>query len=1185
MNPKQNQRPAPPAPTLPRSPQDIVFRSPLKPEPSATLNKPSTVTPTIAARQAALDAAGAMRRGRPNGPAAGVVGDSTILHAYADDLDVPTPKGGHFKHATTTEKWSSAREAPAALGGGRPNHQPRPSEEWIPQNQNQKVSKDEPKKSSSPWDGLGSLDNSERGTYGFGDFFDPTQMGARQTMQNVSAFQNPLASSPGLQQQPPPASAAQQSRFTMPTPSRLLSQPRPPIQSSTKPSSKDSFEGLMASSMSPPSTSAPTQPNLSLHLQRPPSNASQNGLVSAFSRPSTAADSIVSTGTGVSSVAVVEGSAALSAAERFPSIEQLELGNRERAAPPAAPMGPRAPSPIRPQHANISLVAQMANRPPTYAGLSKMSYTGGLGHDHDVLSPPPAVPMSGVRSQQVTGTAMKGAIPPGNTHQTPSSGANAPGANAGEGNGSQARILPPSNFGKPSAISNRFPVVERPPSRFPTAERPLAPRRGPTSARKRSNASEVKADPVPPQQQEYDLLGPSVPGTQSLDTRQTPSPSTMPQKDWLMDDDLVLSNVPKSSTGAMAPRLPTPDPGFVDPNKAKRVTMGTSLVYNVRAPGALGNILAGNAGPEVGAIGLPGFNKGSMDPPPPGWQRHNLNQATPQTQMPLSPPNTTRPSLPRQSSQEGPQIAGRRRSNTASRASQDDLPPPQLPPRLAQPQFRTASPQPAPQMKTSGAQLSDNWSPIERNFPPAAMSSFGETQTGADSSGEEGPEDVGANTLQQMRLRSQAGRVVESPFTEQRKDETTRRQGSVHELVDLWSNGRSPVNAIVQRTLEDVSARSGHQKAPTRDLINFSSDTQETLSGTFNRVAHLLPPKESIERRTSPSSGSASEKDTDAPSIQPKRHSAQRFKPGHISIERTRPQSLFISPGPASAPHNIPQHSPDDSLSVPSGSGNISAGSRQRTPRRGSISDMVSRYEALSVVSSTASGYTASTESGPSSPKPKPHISMKPAALRAPGLPGALPVVRRASLLKSPIASAASPHGPAPTFPSLDAAASAVQKEVKMNQPVKMRTSPLLFKSLDSPTEPTTTQPHVRYSKDRDSTESYQPRSQGLQPPATAPERTPSPNSNADAISDANDDILLVSPRPRVTHQPIEHRSEPAKAKTPPPHHSPSPEAYKGVGRLIDQWQKKTEEAQGQARKPGGPRQQRKDILPGRFAP
>lgn len=1099
-----------------------------------------------------------MRRGRPNIPPTGGVASGALLHSYTDDLDLPTPRGGHFKSITTNERWgSSAREAPAALGiAARPTIQDRSSDEWTTRS----AAKEEPKK-QSPWDGLGSLDNTERGTMqGFGDSFDPLQLAQRRNMQNVPTIQSPPAStSAASQPQPitsPPITTPQQSRFTMPTPSRLLQAPRPPLQS--KP--KDSFDGI-APSMSAPSTS---------NMVRPPSNASQNGLVSAFSRPSTAAESVASTGTGFSATAVVEGVAALSAAERFPSIEQLELGTRER--PPPAPIGPRAQSPIRRELA-------AANRPPMHAGLSRMNYTGGLNHDHDIISPPPPVPMSGVRSQQVTGTAMKGGVP---TYPVPG----APGAGAGAPPNVNTNAPPPA-FARNSALANRLTAIDRPPSRFPTAERPLAPRRGVAGARKRASTSDSKQEAAPQtqaprqqqQQPEHDLLG--LTPVQLVVTQRTPSPSAMPQRDWLMDDDVVLASIPKASTGSLQPRLPTPDPGYVDPNKAKRATMGTALLYNGRV-GLPGLAPPSSVGATVGALNP---TRGSMDPPLPGWQRPVSNQSS-QTQGPMSPPTITRPSLPRRTSNESSQGATRRRSNTVSRI---EPPPPQMPPRLNNQQLRAASPGPP---KHS---LSDNWSPIERNFPPQATSTFGQAQTGAESSGEEGPEDVNATTLKNLRMRNQVGRSADSynagGDSKKPAEQVNRhqgRQGSVHDLVDLRAGGLPPLSAGSQKSHEDSIERAIHRKEPSRDLMNFSEPTQDisSPSSAFNRAAHLFPPLDSLDRRQSPSTGSESEKDTDAPPRQPKRLSTQKFRPSQLSIERTRPQSMFISPGSAPAFPQQSGHSLDDSLSVPGSAGGVGQPNRPRTTRRGSISDMVSRYEALSIVSaatsSATSGYTASTESGTaSSNKPKPHISTKPAALRSPAVPSASPVARRVSLLKHLTAQQLSPQAGPSTFSSLDAATSSMQKEAKMSAPVKMRTSPLLFKALESPTD--STHSYGVYSRDRDSaTES----ARGLQPPSSNIERASTPGSNQGAISDANDDILLVSPRPRVTHQPIDYHSEAplAKAKTPPPAHSPSPEAYKGVSKLIDQWQKKTEEAEGKPRvmKPGGPRLQRKDVLPGR---
>lgn len=985
----QNPRPQAVSPGLPRSPEDIVsFRSPIQADTSSATQ----------ARQTVQDAIAPMRRGRPNLGGVGVAPPANGVYV-SDDLDLPTPRGGHFKSVTTSERWTSAaREAPAALGGSaRPNPMLRPSQEWM---QEPRVAKEEPKAQKSPWDGLGSLENSEKGAMnGFGDAFNPTPLSNKQSHQN-STFRSPPAnssasssSSPSIQPfqqqqqqqqatyQPPnlpPPTTATQSRFTMPTPSRLLQAPRVPIQ--TKP--KDSL-GDIASSTSAPSASM---------MMRPPSNAStHNGLVSAFSRPSTAADSVVSDGTGLSSAAVVEGVVALSAADRFPSIEQLEsVTVRERPhAPlfrPRSPLGPRAPSPARPNFSALS-------RPPAYAGLSRMSYTGGLALDHEVISPPPPIPLSGVRSQQVTGTAMKGTVPA------------APPLQSSAAAGSTKPNIPQQSSTHPSvlhtpATPTRFPILERPPSRFPTAERPIAPNRKPIVARRRGNTMELKVDNSArenmQQMVEHDLLGPGPPaGTQPLVTQRTPSPSAVPQRDWLMDEDIVLQPMIKASTGSMQPRLPTPDTTYVDPNKAKRATMGTALISFGKGPiGVVKNSLMEStvAGWQRGVSNIPSAYQAPMGPPPTSFTTNS---------------GVALPGLAKRPSQEGSPV--RRRSNTTSRISQSDPPPPSLPPR---PQQQQQPRGPSPQPRRTPTSLTENWSPVEQRFPPTAKSTFGEAQTGADSSGEEGPEDVQSSTLQQMRWREQDRQVqpmyrnlrpqmITSNYRTRNSDSSPKqqhqaRQGSVHGLVDLWSGASKPTGG--QKDQEEAtqpSQRLNHRREPSKDLMKFpetSESGQTPGQQSYSRAMHLFPPLDAIDRRPSPSSGSGSEKDTDAPRPQPpqKRFSGSKARPTQLSIDRMRPQSLFISagaPSPGSGPNQLGylRNSPPDSLSVPSPTNTSGATplNRQRSPRRTSISDMVSRFEALSAVSPTTSGYTASNESGPASPKAKPAVSMKPASLRS----------------------------------------------------------------------------------------------------------------------------------------------------------------------------------------------------------
>ncbi|CCA67746.1 related to serine/threonine kinase ARK1 [Serendipita indica DSM 11827] len=1165
---------------IPKSPDDIVsFRVS---QTQKDLKSP-LVSSAAQIRQGVMEAIAPMRRGRPNA----LTSNTPAGGMYADDLDLPTPRNAHFKSATTSEKWNPpAREAPAVLGGSnRTVHQRLQSQEWIPS----RATKEPSKPQASPWDGLGSLDATEKAQAaqagGFGDSFDPAIMAARRNLQNIAATSPPASSSSGsTTQQPspfqpitsPPASGTQQSRFTMPTPSRLLQAPRPPMQ--TKP--KDSFDDIPNLSMSAPTAS----------ILRPSSNAStQNGLVSAFSRPSTAAESIASTGTGLSSAAVVEGSAALSAAERFPSIEQLEFGGREK---PAPPVGPRAPSPIKP-----SMYSQ--NRPPAYSQLSRMSYTGGLALDHDIITPPAGAPVSGVRSQQVTGTAMKGA-----NVATPSAAASNTQTNANPPPTSK-----PPAFSHTPATPTKFPPTERPPSRFPTAERPIAPGRKGVLARRRQASMEIKAEPSPLARapQEQDLLGQSLLSiNQPLVTQRTPSPSAVPQRDWLMDEDIVLNNIPKASTGSLQPRLPTPEPSFVDPNKAKRATMGTALISNGRVPPG--------APPGMETI-LANWQRGGITNPstyqPANMQPTSSSSSTSGVALPGlvgKPGGDPRPPLTRM------------RSNTASRIMPGEQSPPLLPSRMTTQQQQQQQPQqrrlPSPQPENRPT-LTENWSPVDQQFPPRAKSTFGETQTGADSSGnEDGPEDVESTTLRQMRARVHI-RDSEAASSNQKAQEveTQRqhqaRQGSVHDLIDVWSTNSRATGSSGK---ESLSQQLEHQRLPSRDLMSFQEPVQSTnmtnqqaAAAAMSRAMQLFPPLESLDRRQSPASASGSEKDVDAARPQPqKRNSGPKVRPAQLPFERARPQSLFIAPAPSSAPLHHMRNSPQDSLPVPSPSSS-SPFDRQRSGRRGSISDMVSKYEALSVVSS-GSGYTASNESGPMSPRPKPPVGAKPAPLRPGGVPpsaSSSPVARKLPVLKTPTANVASPGNA--FLPPIDPVALHQQqqqhREPKMSAPVKMRTSPLLFKPAEFPNEPTQP-PYSNYAKERESPVESQ-RAGGsvsglssnfnyssthgtnLQPPVTAErDRSGSPASQTGTVSDANDDILLVSPRPRQTPQQSfsDNRSQSSvsqlqREKSPPPPSESPEQVYKGVGGLIDKWQKMSEEGEGKARvgiRPGGPRQQRK---------
>lgn len=990
-----------------------------------------------------------MRRGRPN------------IGLSSDELDLITPKSSHFKSMTTTERWTTPSDPPSL---------PKASKSIVAGMPMEKQFKSTPKFDGHPsaWDGLGSLDQSEKdAANGFSDTFDGALSALNRGTAKVSG--SALSS----------ADIAQHSRLTMPTPSRLLQAPRP----STLTKGKEGTDQLTSN------------PLPALSAIRPSSASStQNGLVSAFSRPSTAAESVMSSETGISSTAVVDGSDAMSAEERFPSIEQLEASpdqSRSRFRPSAAP--------VKLDYAD--------SRPKIPTGLSKMSYTGGLSLDHSIISPPNID--SGVRSQHVTGIAMKSV-----TTSIP------------------ALPITPSAF-----TDSRKPSE----TQFPTAERPPAAHRRPALRKHRSSLS-VTADPVsqPTTTDQVDLLGSSPPLIgNTLVTQRTPSPSAVPQRDWLTGEDIILASIPKAATGSGQTKYPALQ-SYTDMNKSKRASMGTVLLSNGRTA-----IRPGSSGAQS------------------GWQALGISSMPTQASKPIGIAGGQT-----KTNQDG---FSRSNFNVGSFNNQDGgLSPPTI---GSNTRFRSASPGPVV------GSLTDNWSPVESRFPNRF-----EAKNGADSSdNEEGPEDVngiGSKRYREGGLHKQPNPVTNTfyrPSTNSNRVEEQfspkTRKDSV-QSIDLWngSNSRGDEHPSLSKAGND-------SKPYFKDLINFNEQSKG-VSGTtsFDHKSYLVPPDDSADRKRTASTGSSSKEDpahvnpSHATSFHQKRLSSSKPRPSHISLEKGRPQSLQIS-----SAKNSPTTHADSPTAFPSLGADLPSPSSahysqgHHSGRRGSISDMVSRFEALS----TVSGYSASSESGSTSSKPKPPVSAKPTTLRvstAATTAAANPAVRN----RQPGPAASSPVSPsaaAAVFPSIDAL-TAPRDPVKMNAPVKMRTSPLLFKSLDSPEEPVSTE---RFG---------QSRSNAVPPATTEPNQTRSTSSAQPITSQPTKSIIQSTSVPSKNHNTAQnlptHDPPPVRAPTPPSPHSPTPEQpYRGVGKLIDQWQKKTEEAESKIRvgiRPGGPRQPRRDT-------
>jgi AP2-associated kinase len=1060
-NPIQNTNPSPlPPPQAPLSPDAVTFRSAQQ----LQVQQLAASTAAQQARQQVLDTIAPMRRGRP---------------ISAEDSEATPTRSSHFRGTTTDEKWSPAASLSAVqdVWGARANASlaPGPSP-WAGGRVGQHKSGYTPA-SPSAWEGLAHFDSNRQtkigaGAAGFADSFDP-QAQAQQQLQPTQVQPNP-------------------NRYTMPAPSKLLSQPRgPPVPLQTKP--KDAFDGLgllslpknTATGSSSAHSSSSVVGGPSATRERPPSRSSittNNGVVSAFSRPSTAASALMTPSPAPPSPSppTAKNLESMSAEERFPSIEQLEgLGAQLRQV---------ASSSYRPQRRSPSLgrpppALPDSTRPAFASGLTKTSHTDGLKLDYDIISSPMLNAIQ-PRSTQVTGTAMKPQPPPPTVSQR------RPSLSSGRLGGEM--------FGPRQPAHSQFPTAGRPPA----AHR--RPRRGGSGGGMAINISS------PPSRstsdlpgQGHDLLGvvpqTTVPGPKMVLTDKMPSPSAMQKRDWLTGEDLGY----EADVNPQHPQPPShiPHTQHQHPHPhPQRMNLGLPEV-------------GGHYTTPVGTIADP--NKG---------KRASLTAA----------------------------LVGVNGKQTSQGMGQRTMspPPPALPPRPS----ATREPSPAPT-----GQPVDNWSPVDAWSPHRRG-------TQDSSEYEDGPEDLDTK----FRIRDyrehgrDAERAHEQGYREKRRSKTT--QQSVHDLVDLY--GGAATGGVSPRRTGDSYGKlerkhSGGSNA--EDLINLSdapsniSAAGGTVVSALTRAVHLFPPVDSVERfdRKGGSTGGSSTGSTgrgDIPAPKPK------------IVESTRPQNLFITAAQTTT-GDAPAGAGGGLGSPNTAQGNIS---RHKSPRRGSISDMVSRYEAMSVVS----GYSASTEA-PS--KPKPPVATKPATLKVGQQP--------AGPNRSPAAT--SPAFATTSNVMLTQSNYQEPRDVKMNTAVKHRTSSLLFTASESPIDreppPSAQKKHSREISLGVPISSQPVKFSPVRRASLSPHHRPLPDPQQEASDSFTSSqrgrrpLEIFSDREQYTHT-----VPPPRAVTPPRPHSPSPDPpYQGVGKLIDQWQKKTqEEVEGAkpiprlgAAKPGGPRQ------------
>ncbi|KAI0248354.1 hypothetical protein BJV78DRAFT_1284870 [Lactifluus subvellereus] len=335
-----------------------------------------------------------------------------------------------------------------------------------------------------------------------------------------------------------------------------------------------------------------------------------------------------------------------------------------------------------------------------------------------------------------------------------------------------------------------------------------------------------------------------------------------------------------------------------------------------------------------------------------------------------------------------------------------------------------------------------------------------------------------------------------------RRSRSRSRQGSVHELVDLWGGkeGRA-------KSSGGTSGPSTGLKPTSQEQDDLSSPNRPRL---FPPVGNLLRPRStSPQPLISPSISTDSTKgDLFSSMRRSPRHRKQSTNsrdagpppstPTGTATARARPQSMFLN-SPTSAAVKFPLPSPVDgssvSLDVPTPDART-----QRSTRRTSITDMVQRYEAMG-------GNVAASP-----------------ATRSPAQPGA-------SLSRSVTTHVSTPsrrsqsHLGAVGLPGLADPARKLPTGIGVSdRPRAEYASPVGLPGLAMERKPS-----VSYGGRRSPTKLDTTSSGGLEAPVRPVQRrSPSPAPPA-----AGDD------------------SQP-----------PSPEKpYQGVGRLIDEWQRKTVDA------------------------
>ena len=380
----------------------------------------------------------------------------------------------------------------------------------------------------------------------------------------------------------------------------------------------------------------------------------------------------------------------------------------------------------------------------------------------------------------------------------------------------------------------------------------------------------------------------------------------------------------------------------------------------------------------------------------------------------------------------------------------------------------------------SSSGLTDNWSPIATtgSHVTANERELKDIASDLSSSEDEGPEEPAPLAPLPLRVAAEA-------FAKHKN-----RQGSVHNLVDLWEGGAS-----------NTKDKQHEPQVPLKQTIK-------------PRSAYMPQPRSpSPQRKSLPSVPSNPSHPVISSRVDfPSQRSTSPFSSSWSQSNRIRPQSMFIFPSnslESSALSSAALQLPEDTA--------------PRSVRRTSISDMVQRYEALEA-SARVTGNSMTLSPSSTKPLPSCEYSQDPSAVQ----------LAKTSPEKATIA-----------LPGFSVAA--------VTSPVKRRTS-------------LTVLPHPGSS-----------RSQRVSPaPPDASRSTGSEESEVETILPfpRNPSTLVsesskfpVASRKAVISGEGSMRQaqlEPLTSTCYPTNERPSsPERpYQGVGKLIDQWQRKSAEAE-----------------------